>query len=74
MQISSSNIQTADYDRTTRLLVITFINRPMWVYTYKKVSPKVWVAFVQSESKGTYFSTHIRDVYQYSRTVRKSKS
>lgn len=66
MQIVSSNIKTADYDRTKRELKMTFINRPRWRYTYYKVSPRIWVEFVRSQSKGQYFSDIIRDHYMYS--------
>ena len=66
MRIVSSNIKTADYDRTKRELKMTFINRPRWRYTYYKVSPRIWVEFVRSQSKGQYFSDIIRDHYTYS--------
>ena len=69
MIIHSSNIKTADYDRTKHELKMTFINRPRWVYTYYKVSPRVWAEFVKSQSKGQYFSDIIRDSYNYSRTI-----
>lgn len=69
MQIYSSNIKTAEYDREKRELKMTFINRPMWLYTYYKVSPRIWTEFVKSESKGQYFSQIIRDNYRYSRVT-----
>lgn len=69
MQIVSSNIRTADYDRVKRELTITFINRPNWRYTYSKIPPRIWVEFVRSSSKGQYFSDIIRDNYQYRRTI-----
>lgn len=70
MQIVSSNIKTADYNRTKKELTMTFINRPRWVYTYYNVPPTVWTRFLQSNSKGQYFSAAIRDIYQYSRTIK----
>lgn len=48
---------------------MTFVNRPKWLYTYYKVSPRIWVEFVRSSSKGQYFSEIIRDKYSYSRTI-----
>ena len=69
MQIVSSNIRTADYDRKKRELYMTFVNRPKWLYTYYKVSPRIWVEFVRSSSKGQYFSEIIRDKYSYGRTI-----
>nr|DAU29236.1 MAG TPA: KTSC domain [Caudoviricetes sp.] len=67
MNIISSNIRTATYDRKKRELQMTFINRPRWVYTYYKVPPNIWTEFVRSDSKGQYFSQIIRDRFQYSR-------
>ena len=67
MKINSSNIKTADYDKGKKELSLTFINRPRLVYTYYKVSPKVWVDFIRSVSKGQYFANNIKDVYNYSR-------
>lgn len=55
MRIASSNINAADYDRTKQELKMTFINRPRWLYVYHKVSPRIWVEFVKSKSKGHYF-------------------
>lgn len=69
MIIVSSNIKTADYNRTKRELRLTFINRPRWVYIYYKVPPRIWVEFVKSNSKGQYFSDIIRDNYQYNKIV-----
>lgn len=69
MQIVSSNIRTADYDRTRRELRMTFINRPRWLYVYYNVPLRIWVELVRSQSKGQYFSEIIRDSYRYSRIV-----
>lgn len=69
MQIVSSNIRTADYDRTKRELRMTFINRPRWTYTYYNVPSRIWVEFVKSQTKGQYFSDIIRNNYRYSRVV-----
>lgn len=72
MKIVSSNIMSADYDRTKRELTMVFINRPRWVYTYYNVPIKIWNEFIRSQSKGEYFSAVIRDVYRYKRMVLKS--
>lgn len=69
MQIVSSNIKTADYDRIKRELKMTFINRPRWVYTYYNVPSRIWVEFVRSQSKGQYFSEIIRNSYRYNRII-----
>lgn len=70
MQINSSNIREADYDRKSRLLRMTFINRPRWEYTYYNVPPTIWARFLQASSKGGYFSDFIRDVFRYSRIIK----
>nr|DAX61512.1 MAG TPA: KTSC domain [Caudoviricetes sp.] len=71
MQIVSSNIRTADYDRRTRTLSMTFINRPNWHYEFFNVPIRIWTNFLRAESKGQYFSTYIRDGYQYRRSFRR---
>lgn len=69
MQVISSNIKTADYDRQKRELYMTFINRPRWRYIYYKVSPRIWTEFVRSQSKGQYFSDIIRDRFVYRKII-----
>lgn len=49
---------------------MTFVNRPKWLYTYYNVSPRIWVEFVRSGSKGQYFSEIIRDKYRYNRITK----
>ncbi|WP_418676168.1 KTSC domain-containing protein [Alistipes putredinis] len=68
MQIVSSNIRTADYDRRNRVLRMTFVNRPNWLYEYFNVPVKIWTRFLQADSKGQYFSAYIRDAYRYRRS------
>lgn len=69
MNISSSNIKTADYNKSTRTLSMVFINRPRWEYTYYNVPLPIWTRFIASTSKGEYFSAIIRDVYRYTRKI-----
>ena len=69
--VFSSNIKTAEYYSREKVLVLTFVNRPRWEYTYYHVSPKIWAAFVRAESKGRYFADYIRDQYQFSRRTLK---
>lgn len=74
MRIASSNIRTAEYNAKTRELKMTFVKRPMWEYTYYKVSPRIWVEFVRSDSKGRYHADIIKPKYSYSRTdIRRNK-
>lgn len=69
MQIVSSNIRTADYDRIKRELTMTFIKRPRWVYVFHKVPPRIWVEFVRSKSKGQYFSQIIKETFNYTKLI-----
>lgn len=69
MRISSSNIKTADYDKRNHLLILTFVNRPTWVYTYKAVPPRTWTNFIKSKSKGQYFANYIKDTYNFTRSI-----
>lgn len=70
MKIASSNIMSADYDRSKHILTLIFINRPRWVYHYYNISPRIWKEFVRADSKGTYFSQVIRDQYKYKKTIK----
>lgn len=69
MRVKSSNIKTAEYDKRTHLLVLTFINRPTWVYTYKAVPAKVWTNFIKADSQGQYFANYIKDEYNFTRSI-----
>lgn len=69
MQLVSSNIKTADYDRTKRELKMTFINRPRWVYIFYNVPSRIWVEFVKSQSKGQYFSEIIKETFRFKKMV-----
>lgn len=67
IRVFSSNIKTAAYDTKSKTLYLTFINRPMWEYSYYHIPPRVWTGFVRADSKGQYFIGHIRDQYAYTR-------
>ena len=69
MQIQSSNIKSAEYDRENRILTMVFINRPRWVYHYYNVPSSIWVRFIRATSKGVFFAHHIKDVYLFKRKV-----
>ena len=67
IRVVSSNIKTAAYNLGTKTMILTFINRPQWKYSYFHVPPRVWTKFVQAESKGKYFADYIKDQYAYTR-------
>lgn len=58
-----------DYESKSRILTMTFINRPRWIYTYYNVPKTIWTGLIKAQSKGEYFSNHIRDRFRYERIV-----
>ena len=73
MRITSSNIRTADYDKRSHILTMSFNKRPRWIYAYYHVPPKVWVNFRRAKSRGIYFHDYIKYQYSYKRTIESSK-
>lgn len=69
MNINSSNIATAEYNRKDRDLTLTFRNRPRWVYIYHKVSPRIWVEFIRAESKGKYLKNIIEPKFFFTKII-----
>ena len=61
--IESSAINWVEYDKSTKLLLITFKSGK--TYTYYNVPEMVYVAFLESSSKGTYFNENIKDSYSF---------
>ncbi len=60
--LSSSVIQTVDYDRKTQTLSIRF--RPSGrLYTYEKVPESVYQRLITASSAGQFFNFYIRDRY-----------
>jgi len=71
IKVDSSNIRTLDYDSKSRRLIVGF--KPSGEYSYFGVPEKVFKAFVESESKGSFFHKVIRNNYKYEKTVDKAK-
>ncbi len=61
--VESSSVHAIGYDQDTRTLEIIFY--PGRIYQYADVPPEVYEAFLNAESKGHYFSSHIRDRFNY---------
>lgn len=72
MKINSSNIKSAEYDKSNHILTLVFINRPIWVYSYRAVPPRVWTGFLKAQSQGKYFANYIKDQYVFVRSIGKS--
>jgi copper oxidase (laccase) domain-containing protein len=61
--MSSSTIQTLEYDAESRALTVTFVTGR--IYRYYKVEPEVAEAFRIAASKGRFFNQRIRDHYRF---------
>lgn len=61
--VESSMIHAIGYDADTHILEIIF--NTGGIYQYGDVPPQVYEALLNAESKGHYFSEHIRDAYPY---------
>ena len=60
-QVSSSNIRSVGYEPETRILEVEFHGGR--VYQYSGVAEGVHRNLMLADSKGSFFSTHIRDRY-----------
>lgn len=58
--VESRQVAAIGYDAERRTLQVTFTRGPGHIYQYPNVEPAVHAAFIAAESKGTYFSQHIK--------------
>lgn len=63
--VESSTIKGWEYNCEYAELLIYFLNES--IYSYSSVPEKVVIEFDKAESKGKYFSKHIRDQYDCNR-------
>lgn len=64
-EVDSSMMTDISYDEVTQKLVITF--KSGTVYHYYDVEQPIFDGLEQAESKGQFFSRHIRPWYKYKR-------
>lgn len=64
-EVESSNLERIRYDRSNRILHITFRNQSH--YIYYDVSYYRYLKLYHAESKGKYFNRFIRGHYDYVR-------
>ena len=64
-KVQSSNIAEVDYSAESQELFIKFTNGA--TYKYEEVPPRVYSDFLKAESKGKFFHSNIRNVYDYRR-------
>jgi KTSC domain len=64
MPVSSSNLASIGYDRTTQTLEIEFLHGG--VYQYSGVPPSVYDGLMEAESHGSYFDLNVKKAgYSY---------
>lgn len=63
--VISSTLRSADYDNRTATLLIMFHHGGR--YRYHGVPRTVYDALLQAPSKGSYFDSHIKGRYTFSR-------
>ena len=61
--MDSSVVNQIDYDSESEETTVSFTNGHKGVY--KRVPWQVVSGWEQAESKGQYFNTHVRNVYEY---------
>ena len=61
--VSSSNLRSVGYDPTEETLEIEFHSGG--IYQYYNVPERIYTELLSASSKGSYFATHIKDVYRY---------
>ena len=59
----SSVIQAYVYDEATHTLTITFVSGK--IYRYKAVPKKIFVGMRGAVSKGRYFNSYVKDLYDF---------
>lgn len=62
--VKSSNLASVGYDEQTLTLEVEFL-RDGSIYQYYPVSNDIYIELMKADSKGTYFSKHIRDNRMY---------
>lgn len=63
--VESSSIAAVGYDAAEQTLWVRFVNGA--TYRYRDVPPATYEDFMRAESKGRYFNSEIRDLYQFDR-------
>ena len=63
--VESSNLTSIGYDARLRILEVEFHSGG--VYRYLEVPKEIFAAFMAAESKGRYFTAHVRNEYRFER-------
>jgi hypothetical protein len=71
-KVKSSNIVAVGYDAKKKMLAIEFNGGV--IYNYKDIPPQTYHKFMNAVSKGSYFHSHIRDIYKYEKVEKEDGS
>ena len=63
--VQSSDLSSVGYDERRQMLEIEF--RSGGIYRYLEVPKETFSGLMESDSKGRYFATHIRDRFRHER-------
>ncbi len=63
MRVKSSNIKSISYNEGLKTLIINFVNSGP--YKYFNVPKKVYIEFKTFPSKGKFFYSKIRGIYDF---------
>ncbi len=65
VEVTSSSIKKIIWDNEKNLLLVQFLESPLYVYS--NVPKSVFKDFVKAESKGKFFMAHIKKSYTFIR-------
>lgn len=58
--VTSNQVAAIGHDPATNTLAVSFTRGPGHVYHYPNVGPELHADFMASDSKGTFFGTHVK--------------
>ena len=70
--VQSSDLSSVGYDERRQMLEIEF--RSGGIYRYLEVPKETFSSLMESDSKGRYFATHIRDRFRHERLQPRSSA
>lgn len=70
IKAESSNIHKYKYQRTKKLLHVCFNSNVHATYSYEGVPLSVYLYFHQSDEKGRYFASHIKERFTHTKKIK----
>lgn len=68
MPVTSATLTSVGYNPDTLTLELEFIDGE--VYRYSKVPPSVYLDLMNAKSKGLFFNTRVKGVYEYEKMTK----